>query len=143
MPKVINLSLSQVVSGKYPFPIENAYLIQIQDAGTWKFANAKNRGKFKGYFQIAFDDIDDGPNAIDEDQAERLAEVLKYCSDRGYDVVVHCHAGICRSGAVTEVMTSYMGYSTTDTHRIPNVRVKRMLIDKLGFGGSAFGTIEQ
>jgi len=47
------------------------------------------------------------------------------------NVVVHCHAGICRSGAVTEVATM-MGFTATDRFRQPNLRVKHKMMKVLG-----------
>jgi len=42
----------------------------------------------------------------------------------------HCVAGVCRSGAVAEVGTM-LGFTDTETFRIPNVMVKRKLIQQL------------
>jgi L-serine deaminase len=47
------------------------------------------------------------------------------------NVVVHCHAGICRSGAVTEVATM-MGFTATERLRIPNMLVKHKMMKVLG-----------
>jgi hypothetical protein len=47
------------------------------------------------------------------------------------NVVVHCHAGICRSGAVVEV-ASIMGFTPTDKYRQPNLRVKHKMMQVLG-----------
>lgn len=47
------------------------------------------------------------------------------------NVVVHCHAGICRSGAVAEV-ASLVGFQVLDGLRIPNVLVKKKLMQALG-----------
>jgi protein-tyrosine phosphatase len=48
------------------------------------------------------------------------------------NVVVHCHAGICRSGAVVEV-ASMMGFTPADRLRIPNMRVKHKMMQVLGW----------
>jgi predicted protein tyrosine phosphatase len=46
--------------------------------------------------------------------------------------VVHCAAGICRSGAVVEVAVM-MGFVDTNMHRIPNSMVKYKLMQQLGW----------
>jgi protein tyrosine phosphatase len=46
--------------------------------------------------------------------------------------VVHCHAGLCRSGAVVEVATM-MGFTQCDKLRIPNMRVKHRMMKALGW----------
>jgi hypothetical protein len=48
------------------------------------------------------------------------------------NVLVHCHAGICRSGAVVEV-GSMMGFTPTDRYRQPNLRVKNKMMKVLGW----------
>jgi hypothetical protein len=48
------------------------------------------------------------------------------------NVVVHCFAGICRSGAVCEggVM---MGFNDTERYRSPNLLVKHRMMKVLGW----------
>ena len=47
------------------------------------------------------------------------------------NVLVHCHAGICRSGAVVEV-GEIMGFTPTDRFRAPNLLVKHRMMKALG-----------
>ena len=47
------------------------------------------------------------------------------------NVVVHCHAGVCRSGAVAEVGIT-MGFEDTGVFRAPNLMVKHKLMKALG-----------
>jgi len=47
------------------------------------------------------------------------------------NVIVHCIAGLCRSGAVTEVGLM-MGFEGGKNPRMPNTYVKRELMKKLG-----------
>ena len=47
------------------------------------------------------------------------------------NVVVHCHAGVCRSGAVAEVGIA-MGFQDTGVFRAPNLMVKHKLLNALG-----------
>jgi hypothetical protein len=48
------------------------------------------------------------------------------------DVVVHCVAGVCRSGAVCEVGVM-MGFNDTEVFRAPNLLVKHKMMKKLGW----------
>ena len=48
------------------------------------------------------------------------------------NVLVHCHAGICRSGAVVEVGTM-LGFTATERFRQPNLRVKHRMMKVLGW----------
>jgi hypothetical protein len=51
--------------------------------------------------------------------------------DMNMNVLVHCHAGICRSGAVVEVGTM-LGFTATERFRMPNLRVKHKMMKVLG-----------
>jgi rhodanese-related sulfurtransferase len=48
------------------------------------------------------------------------------------NVVVHCHAGICRSGAVCEVGVM-MGFTDCERFRAPNLLVKHKMMRVLGW----------
>ena len=57
--------------------------------------------------------------------------LLKHALTNHMNVVVHCYAGICRSGAVAEVGVM-MGFQDCERSRIPNLRVKQKLMKQLG-----------
>ena len=112
---------------------DNAMLIQIADPATF-FPEPKH--SFKTIHRFEFLDAEDGDNfpeeaMISDDQAEALVNCLKFALDRSMNVLVHCHAGICRSGAVVEVGT-IMGFTATDRYRQPNLRVKHKMMKVLG-----------
>jgi hypothetical protein len=48
------------------------------------------------------------------------------------NVVVHCVAGVCRSGAVCEVGVM-MGFRDTEEFRAPNLMVKHKMMKVLGW----------
>ena len=48
------------------------------------------------------------------------------------DVVVHCHAGICRSGAVAEIGVM-LGFDDAEAFRSPNLLVKHKMMKVLGW----------
>ena len=68
---------------------------------------------------------------ISDEQAAELVRLLQHALDNHMNVLVHCHAGICRSGAVVEVGTM-MGFTATDRYRQPNLRVKHKMMKVLG-----------
>jgi predicted protein tyrosine phosphatase len=115
----------------------NAMLIQIMDP-PGNFPTPKH--SFKEVHQFDFLDIEDSdvkmdPNmgefAITDEQAAELARLLQHALDNSMNVLVHCFAGICRSGAVCEVGT-ILGFTATDRFRQPNLRVKHKMMRALG-----------
>ena len=113
---------------------DNAMLIQIADPATF-FPTPKH--KFKEIHQFEFLDAEDGDDfpeeaMISDDQAFDLVALLAHALENRMNVVVHCHAGICRSGAVVEVATM-MGFTPSDRYRQPNLRVKHKMMKVLGW----------
>lgn len=112
----------------------NAMLIQISDPATF-FPDPHHN--FKEAHRFEFLDAEDGDRfpeetMISDEQAAEIVALLKRALDKSMNVVVHCHAGICRSGAVVEV-ASMMGFTPTDRLRIPNMRVKHKMMKVLGW----------
>lgn len=132
-----NVAWDDVKNGWHSDMGPNAMLIQIMDP-PGNFPTPKH--SFKEVHQFDFLDIEDGdvkmdPNmgefAIQEEQAAELVRLLQHALDNSMNVLVHCFAGICRSGAVVEVGT-LLGFTATDRYRQPNLRVKHMMMRKLG-----------
>ncbi len=112
----------------------NSMLIQIADPAGWFPKAAHN---FKEIHQFEFLDAEDTDGFPDEAkisdaQAQEIVALLQHAFDNHMNVVVHCMAGLCRSGAVTEVGVM-MGFQDTEKLRIPNVRVKNKLMKVLGW----------
>lgn len=131
-----NVSWDDVKNGWHTDMGERAMLIQIADPASF-FPEPKH--KFSEIHQFEFLDAEDsdieryGEEAlISDEQAEYLVDILKYCIENHMNVLVHCHAGICRSGAVVEV-GSMMGFTPTDRYRQPNLRVKHKMMKVLGW----------
>jgi predicted protein tyrosine phosphatase len=108
-------------------------LIRILDPGS-EFGVIKRT--FKEVYEFEFLDAEDEDGFEDEckiqdEQAEQLVNLLKRAMENRMNVVVHCHAGICRSGAVVEV-ASIMGFTPSDRYRQPNLRVKHKMMKVLG-----------
>jgi predicted protein tyrosine phosphatase len=128
-----NVSKSDVSLGFHSDLGENTMLIQITDPATF-FPTPKR--VFKEVHQFEFLDAEDTDGFPDEakisdEQAEQLVGLLQHAMDNSMNVLVHCHAGICRSGAVTEVGTM-MGFTATERYRQPNLRVKHKMMKVLG-----------
>ena len=93
---------------------------------------------FKTSLYLDFLDLEENqmPEAeslkISYEDAEKIIKFLQDALDNGYNVVVHCTAGVCRSGAVAEVGTM-MGFRETGAYRQPNLMVKRYLMKVLGW----------
>lgn len=112
----------------------NAMLIQISDPPG---DHPTPKWKFKEVHQFDFLDAEDGDGfdddfKITDEQATEIVRCLQHALDNSMNVVVHCHAGICRSGAVVEVATM-MGFTATDRYRQPNLRVKHKMMKALGW----------
>ena len=129
-----NVSKSDVFNGHHYDAGINSMLIRIQDPAT-EFGKIKY--PFKEVHEFEFLDAEDTDGFPDEckiqdEQAAELVRLLQHAQENHMNVVVHCHAGICRSGAVVEVATM-MGFTPTDRMRIPNLRVKHKMMQVLGW----------
>ena len=134
-PWIENVSMKDIQVGEHFDAGTNSMLIQIVDPGT-EFPTPKFN--FKKVTQYFFLDVEDDDKekfyyaaAITDDDAKGIAEDLKYALANHMNVVVHCHMGICRSGAVAEVGV-ILGFRDTEKFRVPNRMVKRKLIKYLG-----------
>lgn len=126
-----NISKDAVRQGHHTDMGANAMLIQIGDPASY-FPTPKYQ--FKEVHQFEFLDADAGfPEEvlISQEQADELVRLLQHALDHSMNVLVHCHAGICRSGAVVEVGTM-MGFTATERFRMPNLRVKHFMMKSLG-----------
>lgn len=139
MPLIENVSWDDVKHGNHTDMGANSMLIQISDPATF-FPEPKNN--FALVYKFEFLDAEDsdaeryGEEAlIDDYQAGQLVLLLQYARAMQMNVLVHCHAGICRSGAVVEV-ASMLGFETTNRYRQPNLRVKRKMMHQLGWAYS-------
>lgn len=130
-----NVSMQDIHLGFHSDLGENVMLIRIQDPAT-EFKPTKHN--FKEVYCFEFLDAEDSDGVdedfkIDDSQANELVMLLSHALEKSMNVIVHCHAGICRSGAVVEVGTM-MGFTATDRFRQPNLRVKKKMMKVLGWG---------
>ena len=130
-----NVALADIPKKHHVAVGENSMLIQIVDP-CMEFPTPAH--KFKEVHQFEFLDLekDDMPDAeefkITDAQAEELVRLLQHALDKRMDVIVHCVAGVCRSGAVCEVGVM-MGFQDTEVFRSPNLLVKHKMMKVLGW----------
>jgi len=130
-----NVAADDVPTGFHHDAGENSMLIQIMDIGTSWWPTPKHN--FKEAHKFEFMDIEDkdlhsNELGITDAQAEDLVRLLKHAFDNRMNVVVHCFAGICRSGAVCEIGIM-LGFQDTERFRCPNLRVKHKMMKILGW----------
>ena len=134
-PWIQNVALASVRLGHHIQPGENSMLIQIVDP-CMAFPTPVH--KFKEVHQFEFLDLekDDMPDAeefkITDEQAEQLVQLLHHALTNRMNVIVHCVAGVCRSGAVCEVGVM-LGFRDTEAFRSPNLLVKHKMMKVLGW----------
>ena len=129
-----NVSMSDVRQGFHIDPGINSMLIQIVDPA-YEFPVPKYQ--FRETHQFEFLDAEREANFPDEakitdTQAQELVRLLQHAQDQHMNVIVHCHAGVCRSGAVTEVGVM-LGFKDTESFRSPNLLVKHKMMKVLGW----------
>lgn len=134
-PTITNVSMFDISKLDAGYS-EDDILIQIVDPG---LTFPEPKFNFKHVHQFEFND--DDPESIhlpttvffNAEMAEQVANILTEAYAANRNVVVHCVAGLCRSGAVVEVGVM-MGFRALHSNRQPNSWVKRKLIEALGYG---------
>lgn len=135
MPWIENVALVDIAKGHHHNAGINSMLIQIVDPDM-EFPTPIHQ--FKQTHQFKFLDIEATDQCIDEtwrcseQQATELVQLLQHAFDHRMNVVVHCHAGICRSGAVCEIGVM-MGFNDCERFRSPNLLVKHLMMKQLGW----------
>jgi predicted protein tyrosine phosphatase len=134
MPWIQNIALMDVAKGHHVRVGENSMLIQIVDPA---MEFPKPLHKFKEVHQFEFLDLEVDDKwgeefKITDEQAKRLVLLLQHALDKRMDVIVHCVAGVCRSGAVCEVGVM-MGFDDAEAFRSPNLMVKHKMMKVLGW----------
>ena len=134
MPWIENVAAADIPTGFHHDCGPNSMLISITDPAGWR---PKAKHDFKERHDFEFLDAEDADGFPDETkisdaQAEQIAALLKHALENRMNVVVHCMAGICRSGAVAEVGVM-MGFNDCEKYRQPNLRVKHKLMKQLGW----------
>lgn len=135
MQWIQNISLSDVRRGLHIDAGANSMLIQICDPD---MEYPTPFYTFKEVHQFKFLDIEEKDECINEEwrcsqeQANQLVQLLQHALDQRMNVIVHCHAGVCRSGAVCELGVM-LGFDDTEAFRSPNLLVKHRMMKSLGW----------
>lgn len=134
MTFIQNISQRAVMDGWHFDAGNSGILIQITDPGDSpprpKCAFAEKH-HFE-FLDLERDDVVIEPAMkIQQWQAAEISKILRRALTNKQNVIVHCHAGVCRSGAVVEV-GAMMGFQDTGVFRSPNLLVKHMLMEELG-----------
>lgn len=139
LPSIMNPWIENVARDDIPKRFHhdagpNSMLIQIADPDM-DFPEPKHGFLERHFFKfLDIEDKDQGVEqfGITDEQARQLVSLLQKALERKMNVVVHCTAGVCRSGAVTEVGVM-MGFRDTERFRSPNLRVKHKMMKALGW----------
>jgi predicted protein tyrosine phosphatase len=134
MPWIENVAAADIPTGFHHDVGPNSMLISITDPAGWR-PEAKQQFKERHDFEfLDAEDEDREPEEakITDAQAEQIVALLQQALENRMNVVVHCMAGICRSGAVVEVGVM-MGFNDCEKYRQPNLRVKHKLMKQLGW----------
>jgi predicted protein tyrosine phosphatase len=135
MPWIQNVARSDISKGFHIDPGVNAMLIQIADPASG-FPEPKY--PFRETHQFEFLDVEEKDEVLEEEmrcsheQAAELVSLLQHALEHRMNVIVHCHAGVCRSGAVCEVGVM-LGFDDTEAFRAPNLLVKHRMMKALGW----------
>jgi predicted protein tyrosine phosphatase len=134
MPWIENVAADDIPKKFHHDAGPNSLLISITDPASWRPVPAH---RFKEVHDFEFldvekdDYVDDEAMRISDADAERLVKILQHALNNHMNVVVHCYAGVCRSGAVCEVGVM-MGFEDTGRFRSPNLLVKHKMMKVLG-----------
>ena len=112
----------------------NSMLISICDPAGWR-PEARYQFKERHDFEFLDAEASDGfpeETKCSQEQAAELVRLLEHALANHMNVVVHCTAGICRSGAVVEVGVM-MGFIDPERFRSPNLLVKHRMMRALGW----------
>ena len=127
MPFVENVSRDALVMGLHSeFDYEKDLLIQITDPDS-EFPVPLKRFRHVVQYKFWDSEEDDGPA---HDQAIQIAIQILTAWRNNQNILVHCQAGLCRSGAVAEAAIM-LGFKEVHPTRWPNMRLGKQLTDIL------------
>lgn len=132
MPQYIeNVSYADIQKGAHFNKGSESVLIQIINPGHYN-GFPKPKQDFLEVHQFEIFDAGDHDEGFPEDalftreQAAAIMKILIAALDQGKNVVVHCHMGISRSGAVA-IVGSFIGFQLRHNGQMPNRRMQKFL----------------
>lgn len=135
MPWIENVAADDIPKKFHHDAGENSMLISITDPASWR---PTPKHVFKEIHNFEFLDVEKNDEVLDEamrcsqEQANELVRLLQHALDNRMNVVVHCFAGVCRSGAVAEIGVM-LGFDDVGKFRSPNLLVKHRMMNALGW----------
>ena len=126
MSLIVNANRQEISNGStLGLDPDRTIVIQIVDPASF-FPQAS---AFVSQIRLQFDDVEEEEDqAIQPWQAEIILNTLRAARAADLNVVVHCHAGLCRSGAVVEFALRHLDFQLhQNRERIPNQLVLRRL----------------
>ena len=134
VPFIQNISMADAITGVHRDPGENAMLIRILDVEDWNAAEPAHA--FRDVRVFRFDDLTAdwadparfarrGPR---QEHADDLLLALFDADKLGMNVIVHCRAGVARSGAVSLVGELVFKFDPVGSRRNPNSSLVQMML---------------
>jgi len=135
---VQNVSMDAIQTGIHSDAGENSLLIQIVDPA---YTVPTPKKSFKEIHNFEFLDVENEKDVgwefrPTQEHADELVAILDHARKNKMNVIVHCHAGLCRSGAVAEIGV-IMGFEDTNMVRLPNALLKGLMMKTLGLSYDA------
>lgn len=137
--KNIEMDFFPVFEAEYIEPNDNMALISINDPG---YKNKIDYSAWKHNLILEFNDIDKPMNGyfmFDDWYAKRLIDFVLQLPENINQIVVHCYAGVSRSGAVVRFLQKHIYPScfnsdfwlkyTMDNHRVYSTLEKMWVQD--------------
>jgi len=135
MPFIENCAAADIPLGDHTNPGPRSVLIQITDPASWV---PQPRHQFAKTYHFEFLDLEAKDFALEPKmkispaQAAAIAEILRDALASDMNVIVHCFAGVNRSGAVAQAGIA-LGFANVKTDfRYTNVLVKNSILAALG-----------
>jgi len=133
--QVENISYYAIENGLHKNSGDDTVLIRILD--TDNDSPVKPKVNFDKTFIFKFLDVDadadiDDKYKFNSDMAKEIVSIFEYCKENNKNIVVHCTAGLCRSGAIAEI-ASMLSFEPVHDNRMPNSLVKGLLMKELGW----------
>ncbi len=130
MPWIQHYSRFDIKEGLHFYEPHKTALISINDVDE---PAPKPKYDFVSTIVFHFEDVVDAtdPNSITPHDAKLLGMFLQKMFSEGKNVIVHCHAGVCRSSAVA-LAGKAIGFTLEPKSRLPNSLVLTRIVEQLG-----------
>lgn len=113
---------------------QSAYFISINYVGDNSWFKSNHKNVHVTHFNDTMSDTE--PDAITKEQAIELIEFIKSIPSTTNQILIHCSAGISRSGAVGSVIADYFKVNWNEFIQLnpkiqPNSFIRKLLMDQI------------